>query len=33
MTTIDRLIVNSPNQEPAQHWRYAPLRRCSAASI
>ncbi len=33
MTTIDRLLVNSPNQEPARHWRYAPLRRWSAASI
>ena len=21
-STIDRLIVNSPYQEPAQHWRY-----------
>lgn len=21
-TTIDRLIVNSPFQEPARHWRY-----------
>ncbi len=20
--TIDRLIVNSPYEEPAQHWRY-----------
>ena len=21
-TTIDRLIINSPYQEPARHWRY-----------
>lgn len=21
-TTIDRLIVNSPYEEPCQHWRY-----------
>ena len=21
-TTIDRLIVNSPYEEPARHWRY-----------
>ena len=21
-TTIDRLIVNSPYEEPAHHWRY-----------
>ena len=20
--TIDRLIINSPYEEPAQHWRY-----------
>ena len=21
-TTIDRLIINSPYEEPSQHWRY-----------
>jgi type III restriction enzyme len=21
-TTIDRLIINSPYEEPARHWRY-----------
>ncbi len=21
-STIDRLIVNSPREEPAHHWRY-----------
>jgi len=22
LTTIDRLIINSPYEEPTRHWRY-----------